>query len=67
MSQGEPSELGTYQAIDTAYDYLTQQLKIPPNQIIVYGRSVGGGPSVDLASRKPVAGLVLESAFVSGT
>ena len=65
MSQGEPSELGTYQAIDTAYDYLTQQLKIPPNQIIVYGRSVGGGPSVDLASRKPVAGLVLESAFVS--
>lgn len=43
MSQGEPSELGTYQAIDTAYDYLTQQLKIPPNQIIVYGRSVGGG------------------------
>jgi hypothetical protein len=26
---------------------------------------VGGGPSVDLAARQPVAALVLESAFVS--
>ncbi|CAD5978256.1 Alpha/beta hydrolase domain-containing protein 17B [Planktothrix tepida] len=64
-SEGKPSEQGTYQAIDAAYNYLTQQLKIPPNQIIVYGRSVGGGPSVDLASRQPVGGLVLESTFMS--
>lgn len=65
MSQGKPSELGTYQAIDAAYDYLTQQLKIPPDQIIAYGRSVGGGPSVDLASRQPLGGLILESTFLS--
>ena len=65
ISTGKPSEQGAYQAIDAAYDYLTQQLKISPNQIIVYGRSVGGGPSVDLASRKPVAGLILESTFIS--
>ncbi|MBE9142490.1 alpha/beta hydrolase [Planktothrix mougeotii] len=64
-SEGKPSEQGSYQAIDAAYNYLTQQLKIPPNQIIVYGRSVGGGPSVDLASRQPVGGLVLESTFMS--
>ena len=38
---------------------------VPPSRIIIYGRSVGGGPSVDLARRKPVAGLVLESTFVS--
>ena len=65
ISTGKPSEQGAYQAIDAAYNYLTQQLKIPPNQIIVYGRSLGGGPSVDLASRQPVAGLVLESTFIS--
>lgn len=64
-SEGIPSEQGVYEAINAAYDYLTQQLKIPSNRIIVYGRSVGGGPSVDLAARQPVGGLILESTFIS--
>jgi fermentation-respiration switch protein FrsA (DUF1100 family) len=64
-SQGNPSESGAYRDIDAAYNYLTQQLGAPPAEIIVYGRSVGAGPSVDLASRQPVAGLVLESPFVT--
>jgi abhydrolase domain-containing protein 17 len=64
-SGGMPSENGVYLDIDAAYNYLTQQLKIPPNRIILYGRSVGGGPAVDLAVRKPVAGLIVESTFVS--
>ena len=64
-SQGNPSESGAYRDIDAAYNYLTQKLGVPPANIIVYGRSVGSGPSVDLASRQPVAGLVLESPFVT--
>ncbi|NES07675.1 MAG: alpha/beta hydrolase [Okeania sp. SIO2F4] len=64
-SQGKPSVKGAYQDINAAYEYLTQKLGIPANQIIVYGRSVGGGPSVDLASRQPVAGLVIESSFTT--
>jgi hypothetical protein len=64
-SQGTPSEQNAYRDIDAAYQYLTTQLKLPPDRIIVFGRSVGGGPSVDLASRQPVAGLVLESTFTS--
>ena len=64
-SQGNPSVKNAYQDINAAYEYLTQQLGIPANQIIVYGRSVGGGPSVDLASRQPVAGLVVESSFTT--
>ena len=64
-SQGQPTVKGVYEDIDTAYAYLTQTLLVPPSRIIIYGRSVGGGPSVDLARRKPVAGLVLESTFVS--
>lgn len=64
-SQGKPTETTTYKDIDAAYNYLTQQLGINPKKIILYGRSVGGGPSVDLASRKPVGGLILENTFVS--
>jgi len=64
-SQGKASENGTYRDIDAAYDHLTRVLGIPANRIIAYGRSVGSGPAVDLAARRPVAGLVLESAFVS--
>lgn len=64
-SQGKPSVKAAYQDVNAAYEYLTQTLGIPANQIIVYGRSVGGGPSVDLASRQPVAGLVIESSFTT--
>jgi len=64
-SQGKPTETTTYKDIDAAYNYLTQKLGINPKKIILYGRSVGGGPSVDLASRKPIGGLILENTFVS--
>ncbi|MEG3849113.1 alpha/beta hydrolase [Microcoleus sp. herbarium19] len=64
-SQGKPSEYNTYRDIEAACNYLTQQLGVPAKQIILYGRSVGGGPSIDLASRQTVGGLVVESSFVS--
>lgn len=64
-SKGRPSEQNTYRDIDAAYNYLTKTLKLSPDKIILYGRSVGAGPSTDLATRRPVAGLILESAFVS--
>lgn len=64
-SQGKPSEENAYRDIDTAYNYLTQTLRIAPDRIIVYGRSVGGGSAVDLAARKAVGGLIMESSFTS--
>nr|WP_293203521.1 MULTISPECIES: alpha/beta hydrolase [unclassified Microcoleus] len=64
-SQGKPSEYNVYRDSSAAYGYLTEQLRVPPKQIIVYGRSVGGGPAIDLASRQSVGGLVVESSFVS--
>ena len=64
-SQGKPSERNAYRDVDTAYEYLTQKLGVLPERIIVYGRSVGAGSAVDLAARKPVAGLIMESAFTS--
>jgi fermentation-respiration switch protein FrsA (DUF1100 family) len=64
-SRGRPSERGAYKDIDAAYDHLTRVLGVPSNRIIAYGRSVGSGPAVDLAARRPLAGLVVESAFVT--
>jgi fermentation-respiration switch protein FrsA (DUF1100 family) len=64
-SEGTPTEKAAYQDIQTAYNYLTQTLKITPQQIIVFGRSVDGGSAVDVASKKPVAGLIVESSFTS--
>ncbi|MEQ8753686.1 MAG: alpha/beta hydrolase [Coleofasciculus sp. G1-WW12-02] len=64
-SQGSPSERNAYHDSDTAFTYLKEQLKVPPEQIIAYGRSVGGGSAVDLAARHPLAGLILESSFTS--
>lgn len=54
-----------YRAIEAAYTYLTDPLQVPADHIIVYGRSVGGGPSTYLAARKAIAGLILESTFTS--
>jgi len=64
-SPGKASEANTYQAINAAYEYLTIQLNVPPSHIIVFGRSVGAGPSIELATHKAIAGLILESPFVS--
>jgi len=64
-SEGKPSEKNAYQDVDAAYDYLTGPLRIPPEQILVYGRSVGGGSGVDLAVRKPLGGLILEGSFTT--
>lgn len=64
-SQGRPTEAGAYEDIRAAYGYLTETLEIPPSQIILYGRSVGGGPSIDLATQSPIAALVTENTFIS--
>lgn len=63
-STGRASEAAAYVDADAAYDYLLSQ-GVPPERIIVHGRSLGGAVAADLASRRPVAALVLESTFVS--
>ncbi|MEM8637316.1 MAG: alpha/beta hydrolase [Cyanobacteria bacterium P01_G01_bin.54] len=62
-SDGRPSERHTYADIAAAYRYLTQERNVPPDKIILFGRSVGGGPTLDLAAKEPVAGVILESTF----
>ena len=64
-SDGSPSERNAYQDAEAAYLYLTQQLQIDPKKIIAYGRSLGGGSATELATRHLIAGLILESTFIS--
>lgn len=65
LSPGRPSEHNTYEDIEAAYGYLVNDRKIAPSRIIVHGRSVGSGPSAYLAQKHALAGLILESPFVS--
>jgi fermentation-respiration switch protein FrsA (DUF1100 family) len=64
-SEGTATEENVYQDIDAAYEYLTDQMKIPPEKIIAHGRSLGAAAAIDLAAHKKVGGLIVESAFVS--
>lgn len=64
-SEGKPSEKAAYEDETSAYDFLALKLGTPPDRIIIFGRSVGTGPAVQLAARRPAAGLVLQSPFLS--
>jgi hypothetical protein len=61
-----PSEESVYQDALAAWRYLTQVRGVPPDQIWIYGESLGGAIALDLAVRNPnAAGLVLQSTFTS--
>jgi hypothetical protein len=64
-SEGSPTEAGVYRDADAAYDYLRQQRQIRPENIIVYGHSLGGAVAINLASRRPCGGLIVQSSFTS--
>jgi pimeloyl-ACP methyl ester carboxylesterase len=61
-SKGRPSEAGTYLDAEAAYDWLLRQGFSSPH-IVAYGESLGGAVATELALRRPVGGLVLESSF----
>lgn len=65
MSEGKPDEQGCYDAAMTTWKHLTETLKVSPDDVVIYGQSVGSGASVWLATQVDAAGLVLVSPFVS--
>ncbi len=64
-SGGKPSEEGTYLDAQAAYKWLTEEKKVPPGDIIVFGISLGGSIAAYLASKSKAAALVIESTFTS--
>ncbi|EAU87012.2 BEM46 family protein [Coprinopsis cinerea okayama7 len=67
LSEGSPSEKGLQIDAQTALDYLTGDPVFSKTPIILYGQSIGGAVSIDLASRNPskIAALILENTFTS--
>ena len=64
-SSGEPTEDGTYLDAMACWDYLVDKRKDRPENIIVFGRSLGGAVACWLAVHADPAALVLESTFAS--
>jgi len=64
-SEGVSSEKSLYQDVESAYEYVTGTLHIPPEQIIAFGRSLGSAAAIHLAVARPVAGLIVQSPFLS--
>lgn len=60
-----PAEASLYEDIETVYLYLTENLNISPDNIILYGRSIGSGPSCYLAEKYDVAGVILHAGVLS--
>lgn len=63
-STGTISEAGLYRDAEAGYQYLITK-GFRPENILIYGRSIGSGVAVDLASRHACKGLILESPFAS--
>jgi pimeloyl-ACP methyl ester carboxylesterase len=64
-SDGRPGEEGIHGDAEAAYRHLTEARGIAPERIILYGQSLGTGPTVALATRQPVGGVILEGAFTT--
>ncbi|PKI45372.1 hypothetical protein CRG98_034177 [Punica granatum] len=66
-STGKPSESNTYADIEAVYQCLETEYGVGQEDVILYGQSVGSGPTLHLASKLPrLRGVVLHSAILSG-
>lgn len=66
-SEGKPTEKGTYRDAEGAWNYLVREKKVKPEEIIVFGRSLGGGIASYLAKKYQPRALIIESSFTSIT
>ncbi|KAG5029055.1 hypothetical protein JHK87_012569 [Glycine soja] len=67
QSSGKPSEQNTYADIEAVYKCLEESYGTKQEDIILYGQSVGSGPTLDLAAKLPqLRAVVLHSPILSG-
>lgn len=67
QSTGKPTEQNTYADIEAVYRCLGEKYGVKEEDVILYGQSVGSGPTLDLASRLPkLRAVVLHSPILSG-
>jgi len=65
QSEGSPSESETYLDAAAAWRYLVEERGSEPEQIIIFGRSLGGAVATWLAHNHPPKALIIESTFTS--
>lgn len=62
-SQGRPHEAGCIADGMAAQSWLAKRLAVQPNEIVLMGRSLGGGVAVAVAAEQGAQALVLENTF----
>jgi pimeloyl-ACP methyl ester carboxylesterase len=63
---GFPREKQIYEDVDIFWDYLIGRRGINPQNIVVFGHSLGGAIAIELARRHPdFAALIVQSSFTS--
>lgn len=64
-SKGRPSEMGLYADARSAWHYLLSTRGLTRDNIIIFGRSLGGVVATNLAANVQPGALILESVFSS--
>lgn len=62
-SSGEPSEGGLFLDARAAWDYLVEEVGVRPEEMLLFGHSLGGAVAIDCALDREAAGIVVESSF----
>jgi fermentation-respiration switch protein FrsA (DUF1100 family) len=64
-SEGKPHEKNLLSDARVAHLWLASRAGVRPEDVVLYGRSLGGAVAVGLAAEHPVRGMVLERTFAS--
>lgn len=64
-SAGRPSETGIYEDGLAAWDVLVNKKKVLPDNMVLFGRSLGAAVAIEIATKRKAGALIMESAFTS--
>ena len=64
-STGKPGEARIYADVRACWRYLTEERGVAPENILLFGRSLGAAPTTQLATEVTPGAVIIESAFLS--
>lgn len=62
-SSGKPSEKGTYEDMETVYQYLKQIHHVEDNKLVLRGLCLSGGIVAELAAHHPQVNIILDQTY----
>ncbi len=65
QSDGRTTESGIYRDADATWRYLTETRGVRPDEVVIFGRSLGGSAAARLATQQRPLALIVESSFTS--